>query len=113
MTRRSLLTLVLAAVLALALVAVAAAATKSKSKTVTVAKGQTRTVIVVYPDALKDPKAKYKCSATVTSGDTSKVKITKGSAEGGSVCRAKVVNNSSKSATVKVTATTIEPERQG
>ena len=80
MTRRSLLTVALAAVLALALVGVAAAATKSKSKTVTVAKGQTRTVIVVYPDALKDPKAKYKCSASVTSGDTSKVKITKGSA---------------------------------
>ena len=82
MTRRSLLTVALAAVLALALVGVAAAATKSKSKTVTVAKGQTRTVIVVYPDALKDPKAKYKCSASVTSGDTSKVKITKGSARG-------------------------------
>ena len=113
MTRRSLLTVALAAVLALALVAVAAAATKSKSKTVTVATGKTRTVIVVYPDALKDPKAKYKCAATVTSGDKSKVKITKGSAEGGSVCRAKVVNNSSKSATVKVTATTIEPEQQG
>ena len=35
--------------------------------------------------------------------------LTKGSAQGGSVCQAKVVNSSSKSATVKVTATTIEP----
>jgi hypothetical protein len=50
-------------VLALAVVAAAAAATKSKSKTVTVAKGKTRTVIVAYPDALKDPNATYKRGA--------------------------------------------------
>jgi hypothetical protein len=109
MTRRSLLTVVLAAVLALALVGVAAAATKTKSKTVTVAKKTTKTIVVAYPDALKNGNSKYKCSASVTSGDKSKVKITKGSAQGGSVCQAKVVNSSSKSATVKVTATTIEP----
>ena len=113
MTRRSLVTLVVAALLALALVAVAAAATKSKSKTVTVAKGKTRTVIVAYPDALKDPNAKYKCAATVTKGDKKTVKISKGSAEGGSVCQAKITNRSNGSATVKVTATTIEPEQQG
>ena len=79
MTRRSLLTVALAAVLALALVAVAAAATKTKSKTVTVAKGATKTIVVPYPDALKNGSSKYKCSASVTSGDKSKVKITKGS----------------------------------
>jgi hypothetical protein len=113
MTRRSLLTVVLAVVLALALVAVAAAATKSKSKTVTVAKGTTRTVVVAYPDALKFPNATYKCAATVTKGDKKKVKISKGSAQGGSVCQAKITNRSRGSATVKVTATTNEPEQQG
>jgi hypothetical protein len=109
--RRPLAALALAALLALALVAVAAAATKSKSKTVTVAKRSTKTVIVAYPDALKKGDFRYRCTAIVTSGDKSRVKITKGSAEGGSVCQAKIVNSSSRSATVKVTATTIEPEQ--
>src|SRR3954468_14123808 len=92
-----------------AFVAVASASvTKSKSKTVTVDKGKTRTVTVVYPDAQKFGDAKYKCSAVVTSG---KASVTKGSAQGGSVCQAKIKNTGSGSATVKVTAITIEPSQ--
>jgi hypothetical protein len=70
-------------------------------------------VIVAYPDALKDPNATYKRGATVTKGDKKKVKISKGSAEGGSVCQAKITNRSSGSATVRVTSKTNEPEQQG
>ncbi|HEX3318999.1 MAG TPA: hypothetical protein VHR88_13335 [Solirubrobacteraceae bacterium] len=110
MTRRPLLTLAIAALLAVGIVAVAAAATtKTKSKTVTVLKGKTRTAIVPYPNALQQGNAKYKCSASVVSGNKSKVKISKGSAEGGSVCQAKITNKGSSSAKVKVTATTTTP----
>jgi hypothetical protein len=110
MTRRPLFTLAVAAFLAVALVATAAAATtKSKSKTVTVPKGHTVTAVVPYPNALKNGNAKYKCAASVVSGDKSKLKITKGSAQGGSICQAKIVNSGSKSASVKVTATTTTP----
>jgi hypothetical protein len=76
MIRRSLIPLALAALLAVALVAVASAAstTKRKSKTANVAAHKTRIVTVAYPDALKFGGSKYKCSASVTDGDASKVK---------------------------------------
>src|SRR4051812_9279801 len=111
MIRRSLIPLALAALFAVALVTVASAAstTKRKSKTASVAANKTRIVTVAYPDALKFGGSKYKCSATVIDGDASKVKITKGSAQGGSVCQVKAQNNGSSTVTVKVTATTIEP----
>jgi hypothetical protein len=106
MNRRLLFTLALAAVMALSITAVALAKTKTKTKSVSVPAGKTKIITVAYPDALKNGNAKYKCSATVTSGDKSKVKITKGSAQGGSVCQAKAVNSGKSSATVKVTAST-------
>ena len=65
-----------------------------------------------YPDAQKFGGSKYKCSAKVVSGDKDSVTIREGSAEGGSVCRARIRNTGSRSAKVKVTATTIEPEQQ-
>jgi hypothetical protein len=108
MNRRFLSILAIAALLTLALVGVAAAKTKTKSKSVSVAAHKTRIVTVAFPDALKQGDAKYKCSASVTDGDPSKVKISKGPAEGGSVCQAKIQNNGSASVTVKVTAKTTE-----
>jgi hypothetical protein len=106
MTRRPLFTVALAALMVLALVAVAAASTKSKSKTVTVAAGKTRTATVAYPNALQQGGAKYKCSAKVVDGDADMVTITKGSAQGGSVCQAKIKNKSSDDVSVKITAKT-------
>jgi hypothetical protein len=108
MSQRFLSTLAIAALLALALVGVAAAKTKTKSKSVSVAAHKTRIATVAFPDALKQGGAKYTCSASVTAGDASKVKISKGPAEGGSVCQAKIKNNGSDSVTVKVTAKTTE-----
>src|SRR3954447_23490450 len=115
MPRRSFLLLLLAvaALLALALVAVASAdVTKRSSKTFSVAGGRARTVAVDYPDAQKFGGSTYKCSAKVVSGNAGSVTIRKGSAQGGSECRARIRNNGSRSAKVKVTATTIEPEQQ-
>jgi hypothetical protein len=114
MPRRSLL-LAVAALLALTLVAVAVASadvTKRSSKTASVAARGARTVAVDYPDAMKFGGSKYKCSAKVVSGDKDSVTIRKGSAQGGSVCRARIRNDGSRSVKVKVTATTIEPEQQ-
>jgi hypothetical protein len=112
MARRSLL-LAVAALLALTLVAVASAdVTKRSSKTASVAARGARTVAVDYPDAMKFGGSKYKCSAKVVSGDKDSVTIRKGSAQGGSVCRARIRNDGSRSVKVKVTATTIEPEQQ-
>jgi hypothetical protein len=113
MPRRSLALLAVAALLALALVAVASAdVTKRSSKTASVAARGARTVAVDYPDAMKFGGSKYRCSAKVVSGDEDSVTIRKGSAQGGSVCRARIRNSGSRSAKVKVTATTIEPEQQ-
>ena len=114
MTRRSLVTLVVAALLALALVAVAAAATKSKSKTVTVAKGKTRTVIVASVRTHQGSEREVQVRGDGDQGRQEDGKISKGSAEGGSVCQAKITNRSNGSATVKVTADDdVEPEQQG
>jgi len=113
MPRRSLALLAVAALFALALVAVASAdVTKRSSKTMSVAGGGARTVVVDYPDAMEFGGSKYKCSAKVVRGDEDSVTIRKGSAQGGSVCRARIRNSGSRSAKVKVTATTIEPEHQ-
>jgi hypothetical protein len=105
MTRRLLL-FTLAAVLVLAATAVAST-TKTKSKTVSIAAGKTMTVIVPYPDALKHGGSKYKCSVKVLSGSVKT--LSKGSAQGGSVCQAKLRNTGQGTAKAKVTATTIEP----
>ena len=113
MPRRSLALLAVAALLALALVAVASAdTTKRAAKTVSVSGSSTRTVTVTYPDALKFGGSTYHCSAKVVSGDKDAVTIRRSTVEGGSACRARIRNSGSRSAKVKVTATTIEPEQQ-
>src|SRR3954454_17087229 len=114
MPRCSLL-LAVAALLDLTLVAVDVASDDDKtrsSKPAEVAARVARTVAVDYPDAMKFGGSNYKCSAKVVSGDKDSVTIRKGSAQGGSVCRARIRNDGSRSVKVKVTATTIEPEQQ-
>src|SRR6266511_3049496 len=102
MTRRLLL-FTFIAVFALAATAVAST-TKTKSKTVSISAGNTRTVIVGYPDALKFGGSKYKCTVKVLSGSIKT--LSKGSAQGGSVCQAKLRNTGQGTAKAKVTATT-------
>src|SRR3954453_8958770 len=106
MTRRLLLPLTLLAALALVFATAAVASTtKSKYKTVSIASGKTTTVIVGYPDALKFGGSKYKCPVKGLSGTTKT--LSKGSAQGGSVCQAKLGKTGQGTAKVKVTATTI------
>ena len=86
--------------------------TKSAHKTVTLLQGQTKTITVAYPQALKYANAKYSCTAKVSGPAKKKVKIlSRGSALGGSVCRVKAKNTSKVSgldgtASITVTATT-------
>ena len=69
--------------------------TKSARKTVTLLQGQTKTINVGYPQALKHAGAKYSCTAKVSGPAKKKVKIlSRGSALGGSVCRVKAKNTS-------------------
>ena len=57
--------------------------------------GQTKTINVAYPQALKHSGARYSCTASVSGPARSQVKIlSRGSALGGSVCRVKARNNS-------------------
>jgi hypothetical protein len=86
-----------------------AAVTKSKSKSVTITAGTTKTVVVPYPDALKFGNAKYSCTVKVVTG-TAKV-VSKGSAQGGSVCQAKIKATGNGNAKVTVTAKTVEPSQ--
>jgi hypothetical protein len=107
---------VLACGTALSLAAVAGASsaktTKSARRTVAVLQGQTKTIDVGYPQALKYAGAKYSCTDKVSGPAKSKVKIlSRGSALGGSVCRVKATNTSKVSgldgtASITVTATT-------
>jgi hypothetical protein len=107
---------VLACGTALSLVAVDGVAlaktTKSARKTVTLVQGQTKTINLGYPQALKHKGAKYSCTATVSGPARKKVKIlSRGPALGGTVCRVKAKNTSTISgldgtAKVTVTATT-------
>ena len=107
---------VLACAAALSLAAVAGASsaktTKSAHKTVALLQGQTKTINVGYPQALKHAGAKYSCTDNVSGPAKSKVKIlSRGSALGGSVCRVKAKNTSKVSgldgtASITVTATT-------
>jgi hypothetical protein len=107
---------VLACATALSLAAVAgvssAKTTKSAHKTVTLLQGQTKTINVGYPQALKHAGAKYSCTAKVSGPAKRKVRIlSRGSALGGSVCRVKAKNTSKVSgldgtARITVTATT-------
>jgi hypothetical protein len=90
---------VLACAAAVSLASVAgvssAKTTKWAQKTVTLLQGQTRTINVGYPQALKHAGAKYACTAKVSGPAKSKVKIlSRGSAQGGSVCRVKAKNTS-------------------
>ncbi len=108
---------VLACAAALSLVAVAGASsamktTKLAHKTVALVQGQTKTINVGYPQALKHAGAKYSCTEKVSGPAKSKVKIlSRGSALGGSVCRVKAKNTSKVSgldgtASITVTAKT-------
>lgn len=102
-------TITLASVLlvAAAPVAVAQAASHSDHRTFTVGPGATRTLIVAYPDALKDGDARYAGAVTVLRG---RVKVLrKGSAQGGSVYSATVRGLGPGVARVRVTATTTRP----
>ncbi len=104
---------VLACAAAPSLTAVAGAAsaktTKSAHKTVVLLQGQTKTITVAYPQALKYAHAKYSCTAKVSGPARKKVKIlSRGSALGGSVCRVKAKNTSKVSGldgTAKITVT--------
>jgi hypothetical protein len=86
--------------------------TKSAHKTVALLQGQTKTINVRYPQALKHRGAEYSCRARVSGPARSHVKIlSRGSALGGSVCRVKAKNTSRVSgldgtAKITVTATT-------
>ena len=86
--------------------------TKSAHKTVALLQGQTKTINVGYPNALRNKNARYSCTATVSGPARRSVKIlSRGSALGGSVCRVKAKNTSRVSgldgtARITVTATT-------
>jgi hypothetical protein len=86
--------------------------TKSAHKTVGLEQGQTKTINVGYPQALKYRGAKYSCTAKVSGPARMSVKIlSRGSALGGSVCRVKAKNTSTVSgldgtASITVTART-------
>lgn len=88
------------------------ATTKSAHKTVALLQGQTKTITVGYPNALKNKGATYSCTATVSGPARRMVKIlSRGSALGGTVCRVKAKNTSRVSgldgtARITVTATT-------
>lgn len=108
---------VLACGAALSLTGIAGASTtktttKRAHKTVALLQGQTKTISVTYPDALKYAKAKYSCTAKVSGPARKNVKIlSRGSALGGSVCRVKAKNTSKVSgldgtASITVTAST-------
>jgi hypothetical protein len=93
---------------------------KHTTKTFTLAAGATKTFDVGYPDALKFGNAKYSGKVEILkptkvgkgqkAPDLKKVKVlSKGSAVGGSVYRAKVKNGNAKGtapARVRITATT-------
>ncbi len=110
---------VLVCAMALGLTAVAGASstktkktTKTAHKTVMLLQGQTKTVDVPYPQALKHAGAKYSCTAKASGPAKGKVRIlSRGSALGGSVCRVKARNRNKfedplDDARIKITTTT-------
>ena len=111
---RRVLALACVAVLSLAFSAVAIAAhSHSARKSVPLVQGQTKTVSVRYPFALKFRGARYRCTAVASGPARRRVRIlSRGSAVGGSVCRVKAKNTSAVqgldgTATLTVIATTI------
>ena len=111
------------AVLVAAVTAMAASSiTKHQISAISVPAGQTRTLTVPYPDALKYGNARYSGHATIKlrpvggkgrPASVTKVKIVKaGSVEGGSEFQARVYNGNAAGTTavrLYVTATTVEP----
>jgi hypothetical protein len=94
---RRAIVLACVAVLSLAAFTAVAVAAHSHSarKSVTLVQGQTKTVNVRYPFALKFAGAKYRCTAVVSGAARRKVRIlSRGSAVGGTVCRVKAKNTS-------------------
>ena len=70
-----------------------ASVTLTRSRTFTLHAHSTATYNVRYPAALKFPNARYSCTAKVSGPGKSGVRIlSRGSAEGGTVCRVKARN---------------------
>jgi preprotein translocase subunit SecA len=94
---RRVLALACVAVLSLAAFTAVAIAAHSHSarKSVPLLQGQTKTVSVRYPFALKFAGARYRCTAVASGAARRRVRIlSRGSALGGTVCRVKAKNTS-------------------
>jgi hypothetical protein len=93
--------------------ALGAGGRESASKTITLNGKQTKTVTVGYPHALEFPGAKYTCGWRFIGHvvDPKKIKVTRQSSLGGTVCSFKFHNPAAPSldasAVIRVTATTI------